>query len=275
MRKQIEAAAYHADLNWISNSMLKVFGDSRRKFEGQFVSKTVPQPSSKSMDVGTVAHACILEPHIIDDVCVEIPHDVLSASGARSGNSWKAFRAEHDSKILLTAEELRHIRGMFRSVYEHPVAKRLLLAEGECETSLYWECHDTGLKRRCRIDKLLPGWGFIDLKTTHNAREFAFKKTLDEYKYHQQAAFYSHGYINEFGGELPNHVFIAVEPAPPYIVRTYTLIESALNEGEALTLRLLRELATCLESGDWSDPQEHEVIELDLPKYAYRETSNV
>jgi hypothetical protein len=273
--KQIPPEAYHADTEWISNSMLKVFRDSRRKFEGQFITKTLPAPRSKSMDIGTVAHAAILEPHIIRDVCRAIPADVLSSNGARSGNKWKEWAEVNAGKILLTANELTTIKGMFKSVYDHPRASQLLQSEGACEQSIFWECLETGLKRRCRVDKLVDGWGFVDVKTTHNVKPFAFSKTCVDYGYHQQAAFYSHGYEAAFGGEAPSHAFIAVETEPPYLVRVYTLPERAVLEGERLIFEGLRQIRDCVDSGDWSDPQEHDVIELELPRYAYFQESQV
>ena len=161
------------------------------------------------------------------------------------------------------------VKGMFAAVYAHEKASQLLCATGACEQSIYWECLETGMKRRCRIDKLVTGWGFVDVKTTHNVARYAFAKTCVDYGYHAQAAFYSHGYEAEFNGEIPNHAFIAVETAPPYLVRVYTLPEKAVVEGERLIYEGLSAIKACQDSGDWSDPQEHEIIELDLPRYAY------
>lgn len=272
MIKHIPAEQYHADTDWCSNSMLKVLNDSRRKFEAQFITKTLPPARSKSMDLGTVGHAAILEPHIINDVCREIPANVLNKDGHRKGAAWLEWQAANADKILMTAQEIAKVRGMFESVYRHKVARRLLEAEGQCEASCYWECLETGVKRRCRWDKVAPASGWVvDVKTSHNVAKHAFAKTMHEYGYHQQAAFYTHAYEAEFNGETPHFAFIAVEPEPPYLCRVYTLPERAFLEGDRLVMDGLDTLKRCLDSNDWSDPQEHEVVEIDLPKYAYPE----
>jgi hypothetical protein len=272
MIKHIPAEQYHADTDWVSNSMLKVLNDSRRKFEAQFITKTLPASRSKSMDLGTVGHAAILEPHIIADVCREIPAEVLNKDGHRKGAEWLKWQDANADKILMTAQELAKVRGMFESVYRHKIARRLLEAEGKCEASCYWECLETGLKRRCRWDKVAPSSGWVvDVKTTHNVAKHKWASTMHDYSYAQQAAFYSHAYEAEFNGEVPKFCFIAVEPEPPYLCRVYGLPERAATLGDSLVWQGLETLRECMDSGDWSDPEEQEIVEVDLPFYAYKD----
>lgn len=275
--RDVPPAAYHADTEWISNSMLKVFNDSRRKYEARFIKRQLPSYSSKAMDIGTVAHAAILEPHIITDVCTVVPNEVLQKRNgvpcARAGKPYEEWLAENCDKVILTQAELNSVRGMFESVYRHPIATRYLRAPGKCEQSIYWECAKTGVPRRCRLDKPVPEHGaIVDIKTTYNVARYAFSKAIVDYGYHQQAAFYTEGF-EAVWDETPDFVFIAVETEAPYLCRVYTLPGRAFDEGLRLVHDGLATLKACQASGDWSDPQEHEVIELDLPRYAYPELS--
>jgi hypothetical protein len=264
---QMPAEEYHDDPA-VSNSSLKVFAESRRRYYLQFVVKQLEQESTPSMDLGTVAHAAVLEPHIISDVCREIPDAVLSASGARAGKKWEEFVAANEGKILLKRKDLATVRGMFEAVYKHSAARKLLLAAGSCEQVIKWNCALTSLPRRSRLDKIIDGWGFLDVKTTNSVKPHLFAKTCADYRYAQQIAFYMDAYRAVHGGEEPNAVLVAVETKAPYPVRVYQLDQETIDRAAADNDKLLRHLAWCKEHDDWSDDGEDDIQILKLPNWA-------
>jgi hypothetical protein len=219
-----------------------------------------PAPS-KCMDVGSACHAAILEPHA--ELVVEIPDSVLASNGAKSGNKWKEFKEEHDGRILLKAHEAENVRRVRDAVYKHPIAGRLLRSNGPTEESVFWTCGVTGLKRKLRYDKFTDGF-LIDLKTTEDCSPHWFAKTAANFDYEIQASFYVDG-IQQTTGEEPTFVWIVASVNPPYPVRVYRLSPACLAQGWKAMRRSLNELALAHAIGDFSEPGENEVVEIDLP----------
>ncbi len=191
-RLKLTAENYHEMTAFLSNSMAKDYDESPRLFEAKHITGTVTRKPTKLQDIGTVGHAAILEPHIIEDVCLEIPADVLNAQGHRKGKAWTEFVAENTDRILLTPTELAGVRGMFDAVYANELARKLLTSRGETETSIFWNCELTGLPRKCRPDKLTDSFA-IDVKTTSDLSPEGFARIAARFRYYQQAEFYSDG----------------------------------------------------------------------------------
>lgn len=259
LKSRMPADAYHRRLDYLSSSMFKTFLTDPREYEAKYITQALPHERSAAMDVGTVGHAAILEPHIISDTCLEIPTKVLSSNGAKSGQAWKDFAADHAGRILLKADELATVRGMFESVYRHPIARRLLLSEGECEASIFWDCGLSGLKRRCRPDKIIDGWGWADLKTTTAGVDpESFRRTVRNYRYDIQQEYYRDAGVRIYG-ERPKYVFVLVSQSEPYPVRVYDLGEQFVDIARNQIESGLLEIARRMETGDWANECETEI----------------
>lgn len=264
---------YHATPD-IGNSMLKDFRGSRRMYQGLHVTKELPPKESAAFDIGTVAHSAILEPHIIDDVCLEIPPSVLSKNGSRAGKNWKDFAADNEDRILLKADDLRIVRAMFESVYANPVARKILEAPGPTEESIFWTCPLSGLRRKCRPDKQsdvnASGRRLIgDVKTTADNTPMGFGRSIARFEYYCQRAYYLDG-LKAKHGDDGDWVFIAVQSSAPFVCRVWELDESAAAYGEQIVEDSLYQLAACIECDDWREVGEHEVTTLSMPGWAYQ-----
>ena len=269
-QQEMPSEQYHSRTHHVSNSMLSVFLRSRREYEAYYVAKTHDPPgATKAMQLGTVAHAAILEPHILDDVCMEIPARVLTAQGHRRGKAWTEFRAEHADRILLNSNEMKAVRGMFAAVYANPIASRVLTSDGPTEASIFWTCAESGTDRRCRLDKLaLP---FVcDVKTIAELSPQAFARSAARFGYHRQAAYYMDG-VKAMHGQQPTFLFAAVCTKPPYRCHVYQLDEAAIDLGRAAVRDGLTQLRACQEHDDWFDPEEGQITDVGLPAWAFSE----
>lgn len=263
--REMEAADYHAHSS-VSCSAAKVFRRSRREFAAIFVNKTQePKPATRRMDFGTVAHAAILEPHVIDEMIVEISPDVLTSNGQRRGKAWDAFAASLGDKIAFSPGEVRAVRAMQEAAWSHPIAGRLLRAKGPVEQSIFWSCQRSGLQRKCRIDKQAEQF-IVDLKTTDDVSPAAFARVAANLDYDFQAAYYADG-VEQLTGERRHFVFIAQSVNPPYPVRVYKLNADAELAAWQDMDRTLLQIAECHDSGDWSEPGENEIVELGMPRW--------
>tara|TARA_R110000803_G_scaffold23098_6_gene56991 strand:- start:1 stop:837 length:837 start_codon:yes stop_codon:yes gene_type:complete len=276
MVQGLDDEVYHDAIDFVSHSMTKVFKRSRREFKSQFVSRDHPaRRPTKAMELGTVVHSVCIEPHLLESVCIPIPPEVLSKSGSRAGAAWKEFKESNSDKILLTPKELETVRAMYESVYEHPIAGKIMRAEGAGEASIFWNDADSGFDLRCRVDKVVaasdgcPGY-LIDVKTTNDLSDQWFAKYAAQFGYHSQAAFYQRGWQALTGEAEPlPFLFVAVQSSWPYTVRVLELDPEAMRLGAEQNGANLQAMRECVESRDWSDAFETEIAVLSLPAWAF------
>lgn len=265
--REMEADDYHATDD-VSCSAAKTFRRSRREFAAVHVLKTQERRApTRRMDFGTVSHAAILEPHIIDDLIVEISPDVLTSNGQRRGKAWDEFTANLNGKIPFSSGEVRAVRAMQQAAWSHPIAGRLLRAKGPIEQSLFWKCPRSGLSRKARIDKQADQF-IVDLKTTDDVSPAAFARVAANLDYDFQAAYYSDA-VEQVFGERRHFVFIAQGVNQPYPTRVYKLNADAELAAFQDMERTLMQIAECFDSGDWSEPGENEIVELGMPRWKF------
>jgi hypothetical protein len=195
---------------------------------------------TKAMQIGTVAHTAILEPHKLPEIVAIKPEGMSLVT--KEGKAWKA---ENEGKIILDAEEAADIDGMAHSVRRHPSFEPSHL-DNKIEASVFAEDEETGLPLKARPDLWAEGIGLIlDVKTTDDASEEAFLRTIQKFAYHVQAAHYI-----EMTGAT-DFVFIAVERTAPYAVAAYRLSPEWLELGFETRRRAIRIVHECTALNSW------------------------
>lgn len=270
-------AEYHADPAW-SRSQIGELIDSPPLFYGRHIAKWFPRekkgttPDAK--DIGTVAHWCLSNPGGWEKVVEIIPREVLNAQGHRKGKVWEIWKAENPGKILMKHQEFIPVDFMVTNVWKHPKAKWLLSRPGPWEHSLFWTDEETGLDLRARPDKFteLPDGRVvvIDFKTTKapTAREFA--GDAFKFGYHRQAAWYCDG-VSLTGAVVAGFIVVSVDKTPAYECRVFQLSEQAIELGRQENRAALRDLSVRLSTDHWESPGWGDVLEIDLPEYAYKQ----
>lgn len=226
-----------------------------------------PDHPSDAMVLGSALHCAAFEPARFVGEYVKAPKfDRRTKAGKEDA---AAFDAANTGKVALQPEDWEAVRGMADSIRGNAMARRFVDAPGHSEASALWTDNETGLDCKARFDRVvtLSGAPWIgEVKTTRNAGAWAFGKSIADYGYHAQAAFYVEGY-EVLSGQTPGHVFIAVENEPPYACAVYLLGDSSLQTGRALIRKWLAQYAACMKSGRWPGyPETAEVI--DIPHYA-------
>lgn len=213
-----------------------------------------------AFDFGHVAHSRLLGSG--DESIVVIDADTWRTKAAQEARD----AAREDGKVPILAADSDRAWALVTAVMEHPVAGQAFARDGKAEQSLYWVDQETGVTCRGRIDWLLPN-AIVDLKTTINAAPQKFSRSLVDYGYALQAAWYQEGYEALTGERLP-FVHIVVEKEAPHLVAVYQLDADAIAYGaeKAREARLL--FAECESSGNW--PGYSTDIELvSLPAWAH------
>lgn len=225
-----------------------------------------PHVATPAMILGTAVHSLTLG---AGPLVVEIEADSFRTKAAQAARD-EAIAA---GNIPLLTEDCERASAMADAVRAHPVADALFSPErGKPEQVMVWYDAEFGVWRRAKVDHLPHPHArsiVVDLKTTVDGSPEGFTKSVANYRYDQQAAFYLDGYRALFPDSDPEFLFVCVEKDPPHLVSVLELDDEALAAGAARNRQALEIYRDCRESGIW--PGHSEEIELvSLPPWAAR-----
>lgn len=218
---------------------------------------------TRAMQLGTALHTAILEPDVFSR-----HYMLLREVSDRRSSIYKEAVKTHGADNVLTGPEADSVAGMQESVYANDKARRLIQGCEHKEISVFATCPATGLNIRCRFDGLsLEGNYAIDLKTTRDARPDEFSKSIYNYRYHVQDAFYRYVFLCATGIELDLFEFIAVENEIPHVTMIYQLDDISRGIGKNEFGRDLAVVQACIESGEWPGYDNDSEI-ISIPEWA-------
>ena len=249
----------NADYHWhpaISKSGLDRIDQSPAHFLSWL---NQPKKETPAMAFGTAAHCWILENNQVLDRYGLAP---IADKRTKEGKALWA-ESEASGKTILSSDDWGRLNNINDAVYSHPVANELL-DNGIAESSVFAEL--LGVNVKCRPDWLHDNSVIVDLKTTDNAGPNAFAKSVANYRYHVQAAFYT-DICREAGIDVKAFVFIAVEKNPPFAVSVYELDADSIEVGRTLYQRNLETYRRCLETDHWQ-AYSNAIEVLTLPRWA-------
>ena len=183
-----EAESVYRPWDAANQSVLKSYLRSAAHGRQDEVTPSEPTPAMKK---GTAVHAAILEPDFFDDCYVAAPKVDRRTKAGRE--AWAAFEAEHSGKECLPEAEYADVIAMRQSVYDNPIAAKLLSGEGKNELSYVWKSEYPGAEGtlcKARADRLTMYEGtpcIVDLKTSIDASPDEFQKSVGRYAYDLQA----------------------------------------------------------------------------------------
>jgi hypothetical protein len=207
------------------------------------------EAAKREFDFGHAAHQLVLGtgPQIV----------VVDAPAWRT----KAAREQRDAahaagRVPVLAEEYEQVRGMAAALHRHPIAKALFDPDrGDPEQSLFWVDRPTSVWRRARLDWLPHHGGgrFIvpDYKTAPCAAPSAIEKSVHNFGYHQQGAFYLDGVTALGLADDAAFLLVVQEKTPPYLVNVVRLDDVALRIGRDLNREAIDKYAECVADDHW------------------------
>ena len=180
-----------------------------------------PYDEKPAKRFGSAFHMYLLERDKFETKYEVLPEYISKM--AKNNNKYKDYIAEVQTRnrLPLTTLDMKKIKKMTFQVENHPDAS-LLIKDALCEVSFYWVDEDTGVLCKCRPDVWEKGLAIPDIKTTEDAREWEFSKSIANYEYHLQNVFYCDGVEAATGERLPMP-FIAIEKQSPYAVSVYEI----------------------------------------------------
>ncbi len=249
---------YHKMTDRISNSYLS-------RLDKCPAAARVKQEETPAMTFGRAFHSFILDGMAAFSKDVLVLPEINRRTNAGK-EEYQAFITNNPDKAIITAEDLQAIIEMDKSVKAHPLAKNLI-GTGTNEVSVFWDDPFSGLPCKARPDKV-PGQNTLaDLKKTRGASAHSFQRSIIDFGYHRQAAFYLDGMQKATGDNFDLFAFIAVEDSEPYRVEVYTLSQDFIDYGRLEYRRLINIENQCRQKGEWPNFTSAEATEIELPKY--------
>lgn len=221
-----------------------------------------PRAATAAMDLGKATHELIQRPFDFAGKYAVAPEcDKRTKAGKEQ---WQAAMAAGAGKTIISQEDYESASGMAKAISAHPTAMKALYG-GRREVALVWDDPQTGVRCKALVDTLKPRC-LVDLKTTRSANPDEFVRSIWDYGYHVQAAFYQQGAAACGLGDLP-FLWIAVESAPPHLVIVRFAGKTVIELGRMVIGRGLSTIKHCRETGEWPGYADTN-IPLEMPKWA-------
>ena len=256
--------AYHA-AEGISASGLKLIGKSPLHYWGAYLDPDrEPREETPALKLGTAIHCAVLEPMRFTEEYIVVPEDAPRRPTSAQMNAkkpsddtvnailwWRAFDAENTGKNVLSRGEFSTCMKISERLNRHPAAS-VLFRSGVAELSMFWEDPETGVLCKCRPDWLIKGMAILDVKSTADAGETAFARSVWNYEYHLQAAWYLDGVRQCLGNDAPQaFIFAAFEKDAPHAVAFYSADGEMVSLGRREYKRRLQIYAECKSKNFW------------------------
>jgi len=240
-----------------------------------------PNKPTVAMILGSALHIAVLEPGRFETtfhICP--PADGRTTEGK---NIIAAHKQIAGDKVMIrqglvedegNLGQVQNLRGMASSVHASKSAS--MFADAACghnEVSALWKDTETGLFCKARYDRYVPdlnqnGPVIVELKTSRDARQWAFEKDVDSRHYDAQSAGYRFGH-HCITGQTAKHVIIAVENHPPFDLAVYILGDTTQQTGLRKYRAMLTRFAECSSKNEWPGyPDTITVIE--TPEYSHK-----
>lgn len=226
-----------------------------------------PDPDTPAKLLGKGIHSVTLEPDLFKDRYVPNPGIERRSNAGKA--EWAAFIAENEGKTILSDDDYQVCLQVRDAVHRHPVARGLLTG-GKSEQTFFALDPEHNELVKCRYDYLRDSGDMaIDVKSTEDASPEAFGKSVANYRYDLQPAWYF-DVLDILYGEVPKSwVFLAVEKSPPYAIGIYFATPEQIEVARVTARRDFARIVQHKQLNHWPD-YGAEVLPLDLPRWMKR-----
>lgn len=263
---RVPEEVYHGDPTSLSSSGARTLVNTTAE---QFYYELHQPPKPKPQyDFGHAAHKMVLgeggQIKVLDPAVHGLKEDGKPSLKPTATAMWKKAeaKARAEGKAVITKEQMKTAQLMAGRVFEHPLAAKLM-ARGSAEMSGYWHDDETKVRLRFRADWItdgLPRTICVDYKSAISANPRHFERSVFDYGYHQQQAWYEDG-LAEMGITDVGFLFIVQQKTQPFSVSVCQIKPEHVELGRQLNRKAVRLFAECESTGVWPgfEPVIHEV----------------
>ena len=252
--KKMTNQEYHKKTDYISKSLLDLVNKSPAHYKAYIEGEK--QAPTSAMNLGSLVHSVVFDQDnyaVLPECDRRTKEDKLIYDSFISNNE--------DKEIFASAKDYELALNIRNAVLSHPKAA-LLLEQGQAEIPVFGKIAE--LDAKCKVDFLNTKYNVcIDLKTTANSAPHEFAKSVYNYRYHVQAAFYMDLTKAE------RFIFIAIEKEAPFNVELYELDSEAIERGRQEYLSDIETLKKCKESNNFHGyTTDNKIHIISLPTWA-------
>lgn len=232
---------YFAQHDWVSNSGLKRFAAAPANY------RYGDNTTTNSQRFGKVAHCALLEP---DELTKRFARTELERSGTKA---WDAETAAAGGRELIKADQFDKAVALQGAIKRQggPLYELIQHEETLKEVSFFWVDPVFGIRCRGRTDGLCIPFGIaFDLKMVAESSSDKFNRSVRDYSYHWQNAFYVGG-LAALGVSIKDFLFFPVENEAPFLYRSWSLPQFLIDHARARIYRTLDQFASCVRAEDW------------------------
>lgn len=228
---------------------------------------------SPALLFGQAFHDAILLPDLYkSNYAFEQKLDKRTKDGKET---FQQFLRENEGKVIVPPHNGEPanitIDKAIAGIMSHPFISKLFDPRlAKFEHSIFWIDKETGLLCKCRPDlfiNLNNDVFVIDVKTTADASEPEFLKSIINLEYHIQAAHYLEG-IKSIIPDARNYIFgfLAIEKTEPFDFALYNLDSNFQQIGKYKRDKGLETIAKCLQTNEWPGYPK-KMITLECPQW--------
>ena len=257
---------YHASPG-ISRSAIMDFRKTPRHYWHKHINPDYIKPTATpAMVLGEAFHVALLEPDKFEDrfavkernnlLIGKLPllRDVGREAYDEAKRKQEAVRAEKErlekefeersiDKIVIDEDDYKKIITMKSEILADDTNKEIV-TDAKVEQSIFWIDPDTQLLCKCRPD-IWHNAFIVDLKTTNDASEEEFRRSIVKYGYHIQFAMIREGLKRQCDIDMRNFIILAQEKEAPFLSAVYQLDDEALTEGHIKFKEYLQQIKAC------------------------------
>ena len=214
-----------------------------------------PRVATSAMNLGTIAHALILN-QPLSVVVTDYPDFKTKAA--------REWRDEQEALglIVVKADVMETAEAMARAVREHPAASALLGEPGVSEAVAIGQHRQRPLKGR--IDRLTTE-RVIDIKTDRDVSPLGIQKAMATYGYPGQLRHYAQ--LTDTADKPA--IIIAVRNAAPHFVAVYEIDELTWDLAGRAVAKAWDIYADCLDTDTWPTGLHEGIEPIDLRPWAF------
>lgn len=229
--KDLPASEYHARPEISLHQLLEY---SKSPAHGEYKRKN-PVTPTPAMEFGSAFHS-----YVLDSTTEFYRQYAIKPEGDGRSKEIRAWCSKNIGKAHIKEREFSTIKGMTRSL-EAFAEDRFNNYLDHNEISIFVE--NEGVQVRSRLDHI-DSPAISDLKTTDSAHPDDFLKSVINFRYYIQAAFYLDN-ANLAGLNVNEFYFWAIEKTPPYGVSKLRLSEEFIHVGRLAYRELLANYREC------------------------------
>ena len=249
LRAGISNEAYHADPALGRSVAYKMRTSCPMKVKHEMDN---PQPSTSALVNGSMIHSGVLEPQKLDEEFKCKPESI-DGNSPRTNAYKEAFaymEADNPGTTFVPHADYYNNMEVIASASDHPLIKELLTdPDSLVEHTGFFDFEGVACKVRPDLYNTKNGV-VLDLKTTQDASIRGFTKSVRQFGYVFQAAWYMTA-LRQMGEKPKKFIFLVVEKTAPYITACYTLDNNDIEREVPNVIDAIQMYGECLKNDVW------------------------